>query len=171
MAYTNRYYQYETSPRKLKPEYDEPKRTYPKKSTAKTQRTTRKEQAKKQKKMQRKVMLYVAICFTALFIISYRYSVIDNTYATLKNKKTELETIEKETTQLQANIESSINLTKIEHDAKDLLGMQKLSPEQKIYVALPKTDHVESSSEEIKSSDLKQNWIMEIINKIVESFK
>lgn len=169
MAYNSRYYQYETSPRKLEPEYERPKRTYPKKSTAK--RTTRKEQAKKAKKMQRKIMLYVAMCFIGLFIISYRYSVIDNTYAKLKDKKTELETIEKETTQLEASIESSINLTKIEEDAKDLLGMQKLSPEQKIYITLPKTDHIESSSEEIKSSDLKPNWLMEIINKIVESFK
>lgn len=49
--------------------------------------------------------------------------------------------------------------------------MQKLSAEQKVYVTLPKTDHIEASSEEIKSSDLKPNWIMEIINKIVESFK
>lgn len=169
MAYNSRYYQYETSPRKLEPEYERPKRTYPKKSTAK--RTTRKEQAKKAKKMQRRIMLYVAMCFIGLFIISYRYSVIDNTYAKLKDKKTELETIEKETTQLEASIESSINLTKIEEDAKDLLGMQKLSPEQKIYITLPKTDHIESSSEEIKSSDLKPNWLMEIINKIVESFK
>ncbi|MCI8396146.1 MAG: hypothetical protein HFJ52_00065 [Clostridia bacterium] len=171
MAYNSRYYQYETSPRKLEPEYERPKRTYPKKSTAKTQRTTRKEQAKKVKKMQRKAILYIAICFISLFVISYRYSVIDNTYAKLKDKKTELATIEKETTQLEASIESSINLTKIEQDAKDILGMQKLSPEQKIYVTLPKTDHIESSSEEIKSSDLKPNWIMEIINKIVESFK
>lgn len=168
MAY-NRYYQYDTNPRKLKPEYEPVKRTYPKKSTAK--RVSRREEAIKTKKMHRKVVMCIAICFAALFIISYRYSLIDDTYAVLKNKKSDLAVLEKETAQLEANIESSLNLTKIEEEAKDLLGMQKLSAEQKVYVALPKTDHVETSSEEIKSSDLSPNWIMELINKISESFK
>ena len=34
MAYYKNNYMYETSPRKLKPEYEEIKRRYPKKSTA-----------------------------------------------------------------------------------------------------------------------------------------
>ena len=62
-------------------------------------------------------------------------------------------------------------MTKIEEEAKNQLGMQKLSAEQKVYVTLPKTDHVEASSEEVKSSDLSGNWIMDIVNKIVQSFK
>ena len=168
MAY-DRYYQYDTNPRKLKPEYEPIKRTYPKKSTAR--KTNRKEEAKTSKAMHRKAIFYIAIGFAALFVISYRYSAIDDTYAMLKEKKADLAVLEKETKQLEANIESSLNLTKIEQDAKDLLGMQKLSPEQKVYVTLPKTDHVETSSDEIKSSDLNRNWIMEIINKIVQSFK
>ena len=67
MAY-NRVYQYETSPRKLEPEYEPIKREYPRKSTAR--RINRKEQAKIKKSMQRKIMIYVAIGFAALFIIS-----------------------------------------------------------------------------------------------------
>ena len=49
--------------------------------------------------------------------------------------------------------------------------MQKLSTEQIIYVTLPKTDHVETSSSEVKSSDLEENWVIKIINKIIVSLK
>ncbi len=168
MAY-NRYYQYETSPKKLEPEYETIKRTYPKKSTAR--RTTRVEKAKKRKAVERKIICYIALGFTALFIISYRYSMIDDTYAKLKAEQANLAEVEKETTQLQANIESSLNLSKIEEEAKTQLGMQKLSAEQTVYVTLPKTDHVETASRETESSDLKDNWLMEIINKIVKNFQ
>ena len=169
MAYNSRYYQYETSPRKLKPEYEPIKKTYPKKSTAK--RTTRKEQAKLQKKMQRKIIFYIALCFSALFIISYRNSILDETHASLTTKKESLALVQKENAQLEANIESNLNLTKIEQEAKEKLGMQKLSPEQKVYVALPKTDHVEASPEGVKSTDLNENWIITLINKIMQNFK
>lgn len=165
----NRYYQYETSPRKLKPEYEPIKREFPKKSSAK--RISRKEQARREKAIQRKAIGYIAICFIALFIISYRYSLIDDTYAVLKKKKSELEAIEKESTQIAANLESSLNLSTIEEEAKQKLGMQKLSTEQIIYVTLPKTDHVETSSDEIKSSDLEKNWIVKFIDKIIQNFK
>ena len=168
MAY-NRVYQYETSPRKIEPEYEPIKQNYKKKSTAK--RVSRKEQAKRAKAMHMKIMCYVAIGFIGLFVISYRYSMIDNTYLSLTEKEEELASIEKETAQLEANIESNLNLTKIEQDATNLLGMKKLSPEQTVYVTLPKTDHVESSSEAIKSSEFGDNWISIIINKIIDSFK
>lgn len=165
MAYNR--YQYETSPRKLKPEYEEIKRRYPKKSTA---RNIKKENQTKPKKInQAKAILYVAIGFATLFVISYRYAVIDKTYSNLKEKNTELAAIEKETQQLEANLESDLKLTTIEEEAKEKLGMQKLTAEQKVYVSLPKTDYVETSSEEIKDEKENTNWIMQIINKIIET--
>ena len=56
---TNRY-QYETSPRKLQPEYTPVKKRYPKKSTAK--KVSVKAQTRKQevKKSNLKVILYIA---------------------------------------------------------------------------------------------------------------
>ena len=164
MAYNR--YQYETSPRKLKPEYEPIKRTYPKKSTAR--KVDKKQEAKLSKKSRAKVILYVAVGFISLFVISYRYSLIDKTYSNLKGLRTDLGIVEKETAQLEANIESSLNLSKIEQEAKDLLGMQKLNPEQIVYVTLPKADYVETSSEEIKDNSSNVNWIMEIINKILD---
>ena len=130
MAY-NRVYQYETSPRKLEPEYEPIKRDYPKKSTAK--RVSRKEQAKLTKAMYRRIIFYVVIGFIGLFIISYRYSMIDDTYVALTKKKSELEAIKKENAQLEANIESNLNLNKIEEEATNALGMKKLSAEQRLH--------------------------------------
>lgn len=168
MAY-NRTYQYETSPRKLEPEYEKPRMKQPKKSTAR--KMTKQEEMKKKRKLQRRIILYIVICFSGLFIISYRYSKIDGTYNDLQKEEAKLAQLEKETMQLEVNIENSLNLTTIEQEAKEKLGMQKLSPEQVLYVALPKTDHVETSSERVKSSDLEENWLTKIINKIKENFK
>ena len=89
MAYNR--YQYETSPRKLKPEYETIKKRYPKKSTAR--KTNQKVNIKNKKADQAKVLLYVALGFTALFVISYRYSIIDKTYADLTKTKAELELV------------------------------------------------------------------------------
>ena len=113
--------------------------------------------------------MYIAIGFVTLFVISYRYAVIDKTYSNLKEKNTELAAIEKETAQLEANIESDLKLTTIEEEAKEQLGMQKLTAEQKVYVSLPKTDYVETSSDEVEDSNTSSNWIMQIINKIIET--
>ena len=169
MAAYNTRYQYETSPRKLKPEYDEPIKKYPKKSTAR--KADNKKQAKTKTTSKAKILMYVAIGFAALFVISYRYAVIDNTYSKLKGLKTELAATQKETAQLEANIESSLKLTTIEEEAKEQLGMQKLTNDQIVWLSLPKTDYIESGSEEIKESDTEQNWFMLIINKIMETIK
>lgn len=166
MAYSR--YQYETSPRKLKPEYEPIKRVYPKKSSA---RNTKKKQKTVTKINQAKIILYVAIGFIALFVISYRYAMIDKTYSNLKEKKTELGLIEKETAQLEANIESNLKLTTIEQEAQEKLEMQKRSPEQTVFVTLPKTDYVETSSEQIKENEKNSNWFMEIVNKIIDTLK
>lgn len=168
MAY-NRVYQYETSPRKLEPEYKRQQKKYPKKSIAR--KMSKHEEAKKKKKLQKRIIVYIALCFSALFVISYRYSAINDTYDTLKKEEARLALLEKETTQLEVNLENSLNLATIEKEAKERLGMKKLSPEQIVLVTLPKTDHVESSSEQVKSSDLEENWFMKIINKIIQEFK
>ena len=176
MAYNSRY-QYETSPRKLRPEYDVSKKTYPKKSTARKTKQESKSNIKKKQKTknkpvsQIKILSYIAIGFVTLFGISYRYAVIDKTHSDIQGLKSELAVIEKETAQLEANMESNLRLTTIEQEAREKLGMKKLSSEQIVYVTLPKTDFVESGFEEIEDTNANPNWIMVIIDKIMETLK
>ena len=156
MAYNNRY-QYETSPRKLKPEYEPNIKKRTRKNTAKKAKTQRnkKQQAKVQKKFKNhvKIVKYVLIGFGILFAISYRNSVINEKFAQIKNLKTNLAAVEKENEQLKVNIENSLNLKNVEQSAKETLGMQKLDKSQTVYINLPKEDYVEAATEEIKTVD------------------
>ena len=63
--------------------------------------------------------------------------------------KKEVASIEKENSQLEINIQNSINLNNLENAAKETLGMQKLSSKQTVYISLPKQDYIEPSSEEV----------------------
>ena len=172
MAYNSRY-QYETSPRKIQPEYRPVKKKYPKKSTAKKtkQANNKKREAKqvkansgkKQILIKVKLTLYVLIGFAILFAISYRNSVINEKFSQIKTLKTELATVKKENEQLEVNIENNLNLKTIEESAKELLGMQKLDKSQTVYINLPKQDYVEPAVEEIEEED-NTNWFQKIIN-------
>ncbi len=159
MAYSNRY-QYETSPRKLQPEYEPRVKKYPKKSTARkvTSKKQAKTQSKRKVKLEAKVMAYVVIGFIILLAISYRNSVINEKFAQIKTLKANLATIQKENEQLEVNIENSLNLKTIEQSAKELLGMQKLQNSQSVYINLPKEDYIEPASEEIVTEDNSSLW-------------
>ena len=79
MAYQRYYgYQYETSPRKLEPEYRPIENPYKnKKTTTKKKATTNnKKSVKHALKPKIKVALYIAAGFAILFTISYRNSLI-----------------------------------------------------------------------------------------------
>lgn len=156
-------YQYETSPRKIEPEYS-PKRTNKrtKKVSNKNDELKKeikqkaKENVKQKNKVQiqrRKLVVGIMFAFAILLAISYRNSLINESFSKVKSLKSELATIEKENEQLQVSIESSLNLKNIEQAAQEKLGMQKLSQDQKIYINLPKKDYVEPASEEIKREE------------------
>jgi phage protein D len=171
MAYNR--YQYETSPRKISPEYEPTVKRYPKKSTArkevvkkdysKNEKAKKKEKAKIEAKAKVKIMGCVAIGFMILLAISYRNSVIDEKFAENKNLKSDLAALQKENEQLEANIESSLNLKNIEQSAEELLGMKKLDSSQSVYISLPKEDYIEPASEEIVEEDT-SNIFEKIIN-------
>lgn len=145
-------YQYETSPRKLQPEYEpNVRKTNPykgkKTSTVKNTKRNVKKKTKTQPKVQ--LALYIAIGFVVLFGISYRNSLITESFNKKESKKEELSFIQKENEQLKVNIESSLNLKNVEQMAKEMLGMQKLDNNQKIYVSLPKKDYIEAAAEQV----------------------
>ena len=148
MARSYNRYEYETSPRKLEPYYT-PTR---KKTDIKKEASKKAKYAKKQKearKLKMKVMMYLAIAFTIVFSISYRNAQIDENFDKVQELKSELAAVEKENAQLEVAIESSLNLTNLEQQARSMLGMQKLTNKQTEYVSLPKTDYIEAASEQV----------------------
>ena len=143
-------YQYETSPRKLEPEYTPIKNPYKsKKSTAKRTKKMNVNKQKEIKNKQQKVIKYLLVGFVIIFGICYRNSEIDESFAKVQDLKKEVSEVEKQNTQLEISIENGLNLNNLEQEAKEQLGMQKLNSRQTIYVTLPKTDYIEPSSEEV----------------------
>lgn len=148
MAKSYNRYEYETSPRKLEPQYDVPKKNKNKKKVQSRKEASKKKQKELRRKKVKTVM-YVLLAFSVLFIITYRNAKIDENFAVVRNLKEDLETVEKENAQLEVSIESSLNLTNIEQQAKSLLGMQKLTSKQTEYIELPKVDHIETATENV----------------------
>lgn len=156
-------YQYETSPRKLEPEYETKKITHKKKNTA------AKNKNKIQPKSKFKKIVYILIAFSVLYAICYRNSQINESFADVQKAKQELSQLEKENEQLNVSIQNSLNLNQIEQSAKELLGMQKLSSKQTIYVNLPKRDYVEPATEEVIIEE--ENEFESILERIRGIFK
>lgn len=159
-------YQYETSPRKLELEYEPIESPYKqkKKSTAKSKQE--KVRPKRKLKSQVKLVAGILLIFAGLLVISYRNSLINESFSENEGLKTNLAAIEKENAQLRVNLENSLNLSNIEKLAEDKLGMQKLDNSQKIYVNLDKKDYVESASEEVVMQDEK-NWIQDLLDSLL----
>ena len=163
-------YQYGTSPRKLEPEYN------PSRKRKSIQRETNKEITKtiqrqdvklsnEQKRKNMKHAVTVLALFIVLFTISYRNSLINENFKEVQTLKEDLASIKKENEQLQVSIENGLNLNNLEQEAKERLGMQKLTNKQTEYISLPKKDYVESATEEIKI-ETDESFIEKIFNKI-----
>lgn len=158
-------YQYETSPRKLEPDYEPQKNPYAKKKPSTLKKKNQKQQKeKRQLKSHVKAVMYIGVIFAVLFAISYRNSLINESFSRNEKLKTTLATTQKENEQLQVNIENSLNLSNIEKIAKEKLGMQKLDNTQKVYVSLPKKDYVEPAVEQVVIEETEENWFEKIID-------
>lgn len=158
-------YQYETSPRKLEPQYrkiNTKKPTAPKKKPVPKSVTTN-------KKDRTKLVIALTVVFASIFAISYRNSQIDESFTKNEELKQAYLAIEKENEQINVDIENSLNLSNVEQEAKELLGMQKLSNKQTMYVNLPKKDYIQPATETVVI-EKEQNIIEKIINKIKDIF-
>lgn len=159
-------YQYETSPRKLEPNIRREK----KRQNIEVVKDLPKQDvklSKEQKRKHKKATLLVIAIFTVLFTISYRNTQINEKFNEVQNLRTELSSLQKENEQLQVTIENSLNLSNIEKQAKEKLGMQKLTNKQTVYVSLPKKDYIESAIEKVEISDSnEENWFQKFIDKI-----
>lgn len=178
MAYRQVNYQYETSPKKVKPEYEKKKNPYSQKkksSTLKEKNKSTKQnkkvenKAEKALKLRVKTALYILLGFAILFAISYRNSLITESFTKKENLKSQLNTLQKENAQLEISIQNSLNLSNIEKSASELLGMKKLDESQKVYVTLPKKDYVQPASEQILIEE--EKWYEKLNNSIMELIK
>ena len=177
MAYGYMGYQYETSPKKLQPEYEPTVNPYKTKKTGavkEKQKQTKNKNMKKNKAKTKtenhiKVCLYVFIGFSILFSISYRNSLITKSFNEKEKTKAELGVLRKENVQLKINIQNSLNLSNVEKIASSKLGMKKIDDSQKVYINLPKKDYVEPASEQVVV--IKEKGILQkILDKITNLF-
>lgn len=155
-------YQFETSPRKLEPSYNPRKKSRihvvkpadPKKKT---------HSLEKSKKI--KLTLAIVGIFAVMLTISYRNSLINEKFNKVQSQKRQLSTLQKENEQLKVNIENSLNNNYIEQQAKERLGMKKLTNKQTVYITLPKKDYVESPAEKVSiDEDNNKNWLENIFS-------
>lgn len=175
-------YQFETSPKKLQPEY-EPNSADKKvaKNKGNTQKVKKKipgynteikkhKLTKAERKKKASFIAYIVFGFAVLFTISYRNSIINEKFSQKENLKSELTEIQKMNEQLAVSVENELNLTSIENMAKERLGMNKLNNSQKVYVNLPKKEYVESKSEKIVTQE-EENIYRKAINAVTNFFK
>lgn len=175
-------YQFETSPKKLQPEYEPDKKTQVEKKAVKKEvkkkeietiqanevKATKVTKAEVKKKA--KFIAYILFGFSVLFTISYRNSIINERFNQKEGLKAELTEIQKVNEQLKVSVENELNLTSIEKMAKEKLGMSKLNNGQKVYVNLPKKEYVEAKTEGIVSQ-ANDNVYQKAFEKIKEFFK
>lgn len=154
------HYQYDTSPRKIRPDYDEEQHKIKKKKINKKIKKEEKVEIKKKAK----IILYVVVVFLVIFTISYRNSLINEAYSKTETLKSEYAEIEKENEQIQVSIDNSINLNNVEQAAKELLGMARLTNKQTVYITLPKEDYIESESKKVESN--KKETLLDKIKKL-----
>lgn len=159
------YYQYDTNPRKIQTEEQMPRKNKTrKKSGLKVVKEMPKQQvevSKEQKRKHVKLTMFAILAFTVLLAISYQNSQITVKFNEMQEQKKKLATIQKENEQLEINIENNLNIKNIEKEAKEKLGMEKLTNKQTVYVTLPKKDYVESATEKVV---LKENktWLQKM---------
>ena len=168
-------YQYETSPRKLEPDYTRPRKNkkVPKKNVTKKPIIKQKEKISSTelgtKKLKRRTILYIILGFAIVFGISYRNAQIDESFMKIQSLKGELAQIQKDNSQMQVKLENSLNLKKVEAQAKKQLGMQRRTQKQTVYVNLPKTEYIEPATEQVVIKE--ESGLSRIISQVMNIFK
>lgn len=158
-----RAYEYETSPRKYRDPYIDTARAVKNKAKAKTK-------AKVKEVNKIKIYSYIVIVFAMFAVISFRNSLINETFNQKENLKKQVAVAEKENEQLRINIENNLNLENIQKRATEELGMQKSSNSQKVYINLEKKDYIETGKDKITIED-RRPWIVQVVDNFLGQIK
>ena len=153
------YYEYETSPRKI-----QSSKTRSVKVTKNSNKTKKRVVNKNTALVNTtKTIIVSMLVFAFLLILCIRYAMLNAKLAAREKLKSNLIEIEKQNDQLKVSIERDMNISNIEQEAKEKLGMQKLTNSQKVYINLDKKDYVKSLQESPKTEET-------IISKIIKLF-
>ena len=117
-----------------------------------------------------KIIMFIFAGFSILFAISYQNSLISESFNRKEQYKKEMEALSKTNQQIEVSIENNLNLNNIEQVAKEKLGMQKLSNDQKIYVSLPKVDYVAPAAEQIVMEE-NVNFFQKLVRGFTKTIK
>lgn len=131
--------------------------------------TAQKKKAKEKAVGRVKNALYLVIGFAIAFLICYRYSLINERFNQLEDKKEELAVAQTVNEQIQADIDSQTDLSYIENYAKYQLGMQKPSNSQIVYVNVEKEDRILTPITIEETSD--KTWLDELYEGIMKLFE
>ena len=146
-------YQYDTSPRKYKTTYDdEPIKKQLKKPNSKKQKTLKKKiiRQKEINMARRKIILYSITCFLLLFGLIVLRAQVNQNFNQIQRLKALAVELQKENDQLQVVVQNNLNISSVEQNARDNLGMQKLTSSQIRYVNIDKKDYVSPSVATVK---------------------
>ena len=104
------------------------------------------------KKYQRKMMLMLFCFFIFTAFVTWRYAKIYEQTGRLNALSVEYKDIQNKNIKLQADIENMMDLEVIKTLAENKLGMYKPGKNQYIYIKLPQTDYIRSSSGNTRGS-------------------
>jgi len=116
-----------------------------------------------------KLVIALGLVFAAIFAISYRNSQIDESFTKNEEMKKQYISMEKENDQMKVDIENNLNLNNVEQQAKELLGMQRLTNKQTVYISLPKKDYIQPAAESVIIEE-DEGIVEKILNKIKNIF-
>lgn len=133
-------YEYGTSPRKYQQEYVPTQKKRKKKVVPKKSNRIEK---KEEKKLNKNIVFLVVVFILPSILTSLIASKIDVVQTDISKMKAKIESITKENTELDFELQKAFSLTNIEKQAKEKLNMQKLSNSQIRYVNINKEDRVE----------------------------
>ena len=159
MAYKGYGYQYETSPRKLEPEYK--KKTVNKKKKVKNKKKLNKKSMKKQQNKNFKISFEAKFFINSMIVFGLVFAVIA-LQAFVNQKYKERQTLKNQYDELVASMNLRSAGNEDIHDIATSYGMETKSV---TLISLDKSDYIESSSNEIKIED-DGMW-----NKILRWFK
>lgn len=163
------YYEYETSPRKIEPEFVSTDEKIFNKKVKQTKKINKVQENKQNNAKEAKKNLthifYLIVCFSVLLTIAYRYAIINAKFNEKEELKAKLAELQKLNQQLTVSIEQGMNINKIEQEAKEKLGMQKLDNNQKVYINLEKSDFTESSANNA-DDEITESWWSKLIKDI-----